>query len=560
MKQDPFFTYFKESIDSYTLPRRFTFPFYYDPHPLCRLAVKELQEMLSDKSKWDHDFGLERYIEGTNIGKMFGVLIVQNQAQEIGYLVAFSGKLSGRNNCAGFVPPIFDSQEEGGFYRKEETQINEINAQLYKLESAPGFHACKLLLETETHEADNALEQARVAMKQAKKDRKLRREKAQRELDEASFETVRKELANESMKAQYDYKDLSRKLRQRIDTRQAALDVYINKIHDLKEERKSRSAKLQQKLFDCYQFLNIKGDTMSVLEVFKDSPAQTPPSGAGDCAGPKLLQYAFQQKLKPLAMAEFWWGQSPNSEIRKHGNYYPACKGKCEPILGHMLKGMLVDDNPMIQRTQEEKILEIIYEDEEILLINKPFEFLSVPGKTPLDSVYDRIKKKYPNATGPLIVHRLDMSTSGLMVIAKTKESHKFLQSQFLKRTVQKRYVALLDGIVTGDEGIIDLPLRVDLDDRPRQLVCYEYGKTAKTQWKVIERANGKTRIHFHPITGRTHQLRVHAAHPKGLNIPIVGDDLYGQKGARLHLHAEYIEIKHPRTKEIISFQLDAEF
>ena len=193
-------------------------------------------------------------------------------------------------------------------------------------------------------------------------------------------------------------------------------------------------------------------------------------------------------------------------------------------------------------------------------MIHKPYEMLSVPGINIEDSVYSRIKEKYPNATGPLIVHRLDMATSGIMLIAKNKETHKYLQRQFIKRSIKKSYVALLDGVIEQDEGVIDLPLRVDLDDRPRQVVCYKYGKSCRTLWKVVERTAQHTRIHFYPITGRTHQLRVHAAHILGLNTPIVGDDLYGKKALRLYLHAEKLEIIHPKNKEKMTFKASANF
>jgi tRNA pseudouridine32 synthase/23S rRNA pseudouridine746 synthase len=264
--------------------------------------------------------------------------------------------------------------------------------------------------------------------------------------------------------------------------------------------------------------------------------------------------------LRPVAMAEFWWGVSPAPEIKKHKQFYSACRGKCEPILHHMLEGMSLEDNPMMMYDGETKKITTVYEDDELLIINKPTEFLSVPGKVIKDSVWMRMKHKYPEATGPLIVHRLDMSTTGLMIIAKTKEAHKEIQSQFINRKIKKRYIALLDGVVEEDEGYINLPLRQDYEDRPRQLVCHEHGKRARTSWNVLERKENTTKIHFHPITGRTHQLRVHAAHHLGLNMPIIGDDLYGKKGDRLHLHAEWIEFDHPKTKERVSFHADADF
>jgi len=272
------------------------------------------------------------------------------------------------------------------------------------------------------------------------------------------------------------------------------------------------------------------------------------------------LQFAFLNDLKPIAMAEFWWGKSPNEEIRKHQQFYPACQGKCKPILTHMLAGIEMDINPLLQNPAIGKELETIFEDENLIVISKPSEFLSVPGIHIQDSVFTRIKQQVKNISGPIIVHRLDMATSGLLVLAKNKKAHKRLQSQFINKTVQKRYTALLDGIVTDNKGTINLPLRVDLSDRPRQLVCDKYGKPAETKWEVIERKNGKTKIHFYPISGRTHQLRVHASHTLGLNIPIIGDDLYGKKSDRLFLHADTIEFKHPLTNKKMIFQKNAEF
>ena len=314
---------------------------------------------------------------------------------------------------------------------------------------------------------------------------------------------------------------------------------------------------MQQKLFAEYSFLNQFGERKSIGEIFNNNP----PAGAGECAAPKLLHYAFEHSLKPIAMAEFWWGQSPKSEIRKHKQFYPACKSKCEPILmSHMLNGFDMEANPFQENPAEGKNIEIVFEDEVLAVINKPAEFLSVPGKIISDSVYQRVKELYPNATGPLIVHRLDMSTSGLMLIAKDEETYVKLQSQFIKRTIKKRYVALLDGILEENEGFIDLPLRVDLDDRPRQLVCYEHGKPAQTKWEKIEVRNNQTLVYFYPITGRTHQLRVHASHELGLKTPIVGDDLYGTIANRLHLHAESLTFEHPITREKMTITKEAIF
>lgn len=285
-----------------------------------------------------------------------------------------------------------------------------------------------------------------------------------------------------------------------------------------------------------------------------------PPAGAGECAAPKLLQYAYKHQLKPIAMAEFWWGDSPKAEIRHHGYYYPACKGKCGPILGHMLQGLEVEENPLLKKHYHEMPLEIVYEDNYLVVINKPAGMLSVPGKGEIDSVYQHIKILYPDATGPLIVHRLDMATSGVLLIAKNKEVHQHLQAQFKNRMIKKRYIALLDGKISSKEGTIILPLRMDPLDRPRQVVDHEHGKTAITQYQVLNEQEGNTLIAFYPLTGRTHQLRVHAAHPEGLHCPIRGDELYGQKADRLYLHAESLEFVHPVTKEIIFVEKKSNF
>lgn len=554
------FTPFQKSIDSYSLPQKFTFPFYYEPHPLSKLAATELQNHLQNQTDWIHDFGIDHHVEGTNIGKMFGVLVVQKTTGEIGYLSAFSGKLAETNNLPKFVPPIYDLLQKDGFFRKEEDIISAINHQISTLKNAEDYILAQNIEIKEKKTSVKELADYKLFMKNAKQLRNTKRCEYKETMTPSQFFELTELLKQESLKHQYDFKQLKKHWKDKLAVCKDNMDAFSQKIDKLKEERKQRSAALQQKLFDQYQFLNINGESIGVDKIFKHTSQKVPPAGAGDCAAPKLLQYAFLNHLKPIAMAEFWWGQSPKSEIRKHGYFYPACRGKCEPILGHMLKGIEVDENPIQSLTINSKELETIYEDCEILVINKPADFLSVPGKQTEESVYLKIKQKYPTATGPLLVHRLDMSTSGLLLIAKNKAAHKFLQSQFIERTIKKRYIAILDGIIEENEGVINLPLRVDLDDRPRQLVCYDYGKPAQTRWKVIERLDNKTRIHFFPITGRTHQLRVHAAHPMGLNTPIVGDDLYGTIKNRLHLHAEYLEFMHPTTHKKIKIKVKPNF
>jgi len=557
--QENCFTRFKESIDTYDLPECFTFPFYYQPHPLCELAAKELQNYLETQKEWQHHFGISGDKETTN-GKMFGVLLVKNQQDDIGYLAAFSGKLANGNHHAKFVPPVFDMLAEDGFFIQGQAEINQINQQIETLEKDPELLALETSLQTESESAIANIKAHREQMIESRKLRKAKRLVAQSELNTEDYLQLNNRLNNESIKDKSQLKELNVYWNERVQQSQVKLDRLTDIITALKNQRKVLSATLQQKLFDQYNFLNSNGTTSNLCDIFKKTQQFTPPAGAGECAAPKLLQYAFEWGMKPLAMAEFWWGASPKSAVRKHLNYYPACQGKCQPILGHMLEGVAMDENPLLTNPAAGKTIDTIYEDDVMLVINKPAEFLSVPGKSIDDSVFLRIKQSHPKATGPLIVHRLDMSTSGLMLIALSRDAHKNLQRQFIKRTVKKRYVALLNGVIHEDEGIIDLPLRVDLDDRPRQLICYEHGKPSKTLWKVVARDKGKTKIHFYPITGRTHQLRVHAAHIKGLNTPIIGDDLYGNSAERLHLHAEYLEVSHPVTHERMHFQVESEF
>ena len=547
---------FKTNISGISLPEKFTFPFYYEPHELSIIAATELQKYLETQIDFEHNFGLKDNQKGLVIGKMFGVLVCQNNKGELGYLWAFSGKLASVNHLPYFVPTIFDMLQENGFFRKEEEVLNAINRQIEILENSAELQTKKNQLEKTKNEALTDIQNQKNKIKRLKVERDEKRNSFTN-LSSTEIEQLEFELSEESKKESILLKKMTKYWNFQIENAQKEVNLLLEAINQLKEERRIKSGALQQKLFAEYSFLNQFGERKSIGEIFNNNP----PAGAGECAAPKLLNYAFENQLKPIAMAEFWWGQSPKSEIRKHKQFYPACKSKCEPILlSHMLKGLEMEANPFQENPAEGKNIEIVYEDEVLLVINKPAEFLSVPGKIISDSVYQRIKELYPNASGPLIVHRLDMSTSGLMLIAKDEATYVKLQSQFIKRTIKKRYLALLDGILEANDGFIDLPLRVDLDDRPRQLVCYEHGKPAQTKWEKIEVRNNQTLVYFYPITGRTHQLRVHASHELGLKKPIVGDDLYGQKANRLHLHAESLTFEHPKTREQLTISVAPTF
>jgi tRNA pseudouridine32 synthase/23S rRNA pseudouridine746 synthase len=559
--EDPCFTYFSASIEKYQLPERFTFPFYYQPHPLCVLAAKQLQNHLTSQDKWQHNFGL--FDDPNNvIGKMFGVLLVKNAQGELGFISAFSGKLAEQNHIQGFVPPVFDLLADDSFFLSEKVAINNLNEEIKALENTPELITLKQDLGVLKAEHAQQLLTLKVELVENRKTRKKQRQTLQNELDKTSLDRGLKELAQQSVFDKWRLKELTEHSQQLIGQLQVKVNQFTDQIAALKLQRKTLSANLQSKIFNQYQFLNQAQQPKSLLDIFADTALKTPPAGAGECAAPKLLQYAFTHQLTPLAMAEFWWGASPKSEVKKHQQYYPACMGKCQPILKHMLAGMQLDENPLIFNYGQDKNVDILYQDEDILIVNKPTEFLSVPGKELSDSVYQRIKQQYPAATGPLIVHRLDMSTSGLMVITLNSQANKYLQKQFVQREVHKQYVALIEGLPLQDKGEIQLPLRGDYYDRPKQIVCHQDGKQAHTFWQVLERypEKNQTRVLLTPHTGRTHQLRVHCAHAEGLNMPIVGDDLYGTRGKRLHLHAQRLEITHPVSKQVLTFKVDAEF
>jgi tRNA pseudouridine32 synthase/23S rRNA pseudouridine746 synthase len=563
---DPYFIAFNDSITEHSQPESFTFPFYYQPHSLSMQAAEQLQQTLLEVNPWRHNFGLDSEKDrGMVIGKMFGVLVVKNTLGQVGFLAAFSGKLAEQNILTPFVPPVFDMLTQDSFFSAENKQINQINLSISQQQANPLLATLTTQLHDQQQQSDIELEQLRRVIVASRKQRKIEREQADSALVLSNISSDQHkrlsiELSRQSVQQKHQLNGLKQKWQDLIDVTQSQLGNLQQQINQLKHQRKQLSNGLQKKLFSQYQFLNILGEARDLNTIFNDAPNHLPPAGAGECAAPKLLQYAFSHQLTPITMAEFWWGSSPKSEIKQHQNYYPACHGKCRPILTHMLTGMQVDDDPLLINPGKNSQIDIIYQDEAMVIINKPAELLSVPGKNITDSVFSRMQQQFPHATGPLIVHRLDMSTSGLMVIALTKEANKALQQQFIQRSVTKRYIALIEGCPDNDQGDISLPLRVDLDDRPKQLVCYEYGKHAETFWRVYQRQGLCTLVHLYPKTGRTHQLRVHCAHHDGLHMPIVGDDLYGVATNRLHLHAQYLALNHPLSGEDMVFEVKADF
>lgn len=537
---------FTHKIAHIPLPELFTWPFHYTPHPLARLAAEEVMDYVASISDWQEE--LSR-------GKMFGVLVVQNSEKELGFLAAFSGNLAGTNNHDYFVPPVYDMLKPGDFFRQEEANISAINHRISELEQSAELAEARANLQTVKQEVEQSL--TTLATELAARKRERERLRAEGGADE-------QQLIRQSQHDSAESKRIKKALSERIAEAESAVAALTSEIEQLRCERRQRSADLQMALFREFRMLNAKGEVKDLCELFAPTPQLTPPAGAGECAAPKLLQHAYLNGLRPVAMAEFWWGESPRGEVRRHGNYYPACNSKCKPILTHMMEGLDVEPNPLLSIVPPEP--RIIWEDEQMVVIDKPCGMLSVDGKSGVRSVEQWAKERYPDYEGPMIVHRLDQSTSGLLVVAKSKEAHKALQSQFITRSAKKSYVALLEAEIGASKGRISLPMKLDYDHRPRQMVADD-GKSAITEFEVIKVVDSKTRVRFYPITGRTHQLRLHAAHSKGLNAPIVGDDIYGsgeradcKDGKRLCLHAETLDITHPTTGEALHFESKAEF
>ena len=577
-------------------PRQFTYPFCYDVDPLAEAASEELQHYIATTGLMSAEKGC---------GKMFGVLVVEYEDEEgalqRGFLAAYSGLLGGRNDWQYFVPPVFDVQQPDGHFKRTEREISAINREISAIEHDPQY-----LQSVAQHEETMKRLQAEVEAFKAEVDAAKARRDARRKSGEPLSEEEQAEMVRES---QFMKAELRRRRKAMEQAESTFHNPHATLLKSLQRKRKQMSDELQRWLFAAYRMLNAKGEERDLIDIFREYTHAMPPAGAGDCCAPKLLQYAYQHRLRPVCMAEFWWGESPASEIRHHLHYYPACRSKCLPILTHMLKGLDVAPNPLAQKrhTAEPRVL---YADEYILVVDKPAGMLSVPGKTD-DSASVSVEEYFANNSKLKIqnskflkaAHRLDMDTSGLLVLARTEQAYVELQRQFASRETVKRYEAVLSGVPkhttphstfhndvpepitqnsklkiqnssTQPDGCLEaisLPLIADINDRPRQRVDMEHGKPALTLYNIVEvrvaDANtavayttkkadkSLTLVHLYPKTGRTHQLRVHCAHPQGLACPILGDPLYGTERAdRMYLHAAELTFRHPITGEPMHF------
>ncbi len=518
-------------------------PFDYTPSPIILEAQRLLLNEIESLSNSDTEVS-----EELSRGKMFGVMVVRDRAGRIGYLSAFSGCMAGRIEMPPFVPPIDGRAEEHPDFDAEDRRIGEMGGNIKQLRNESYY--IDLESKIEVMRGDIEREIARASSEYLIS--KSRREELRKATNDPQ---ILEQLQRESQHQKGEMRRMESRLKGELKRRKMEILEWRKRINELIEIRREASNRLQQRMFAHYRVLNVEGERQSLLQIFDKALHRLPPSGAGECAAPKLLHFCLSNSLKPIALGEFWYGTSPRGEVRHHGHFYGACRGRCHPILSFMLRGIDVAEVEAKVIPTVNAELTTLYEDEHIVIFNKPSGMLSVPGRSAAISVKDIVESRYPKATGAMMVHRLDQDTSGVLVVAKSGEVHKILQRQFAERKLSKRYIAITEGVIKQDRGEIELPLRPNIDDRPRQMVDYKYGKKAKTTYKVLERGESTTRLALYPHTGRTHQLRLHCAHVDGLNTPIIGDRLYSREvvdssNCRLHLHAESITFTHPISGE----------
>ena len=538
-------------IQHLEVPLKLQYPHYYLPHDIAVHAANMLKFSIPTRFP-NNSFGTQD--DGT-VGKMFGVLIVKSEKNELGYLEAFSGKIEENSAEMGFVPSIFDLQSVEGYYKKREAEITKINERVADLEQGPELLRLRQALELHDSNSVQELADCKARHKLAKAKRKKSRREAEL-LSESEQKVIIKRLAVESQNENFELRDLKRDQDNARNEISKQLQVFEEELEKHKSERSAMSSALQNWIFESYVFTNKLGDKTDPIQLFAKTSSKYPPSGAGDCAAPKLFQYAIDHKLTPIALAEFWYGASPSGVIRKHGKFYTACKGKCEPILDFYMQGMPVEENPLHRIARKERKLNIVYEDAFMVAVNKPFGMLSVPGKEISNSAFTKLEKEYEEL---YIIHRLDMATSGILLFAKSVRVFKAMQRLFSDRKVIKTYEAILDGSPEKNKGTIDLRLAQSFINRPMQMHS-KSGKLAITDYEVVGSNGQDTFIKFYPSTGKTHQLRMHASHHEGLNCPIKGDLLYGNPSDRMYLHAAKVRFLHPETKQEIVIACPSNF
>lgn len=523
-------------------------PFDYTPDSACdkafRLLAARLDTLRTSPRPEDNVLWNE-----LGSGKMLGILIAIDERGTRHTLHAFSGQLGSRGfHVPGFVGPVFDYLSPEGYFKTKERDISRLNDEIDLFG--------RTTLSQAQSDYDSLRIKSEVEIAARKEEYRLSRLERKAIRDSGIPDSDRQQAM--IRQSQFEKAEL-RRLKQRMATilQSPGENLKRARLHldTLKEKRRSESEALQKWLFSAFKVLNARGESKSLAEIFAHTPMKTPPSGAGECCAPKLLHAAYTRGWRPLAIAEYWYGKSKTGEVRVHGHHYPACRGKCLPLLGWMLEGLEI--NPPLESQAIPLNLpapEIIYENSRFCVVNKPSGMLSVPGKGCAPSVQEWLAERYGSEHEVKMAHRLDQATSGLIIATFDPDSYRAMQRLFATRMVNKTYVADLEGdyIALGipGRGRISLPISPDWLDRPRQRVDPETGREAITDYEFIEVSEGRSRILFHPLTGRTHQLRIHAAAIGGLNMPIIGDTLYGKsetrRGTRLHLHARNIEFTFP--------------
>ena len=483
-------------------------------------------------------------------GKMFGVLVVESTEGRVGFLQAVSGQVEREWNLEGYAPPVFDAAHRTASELPAEALVKGLTARVDLARFEPTLLRARDALTA----LDAGLAAQRLALKGHHSARKQERKAARATTTDTAQLHALDQL---SRRDDHERRELEAKSREERALALSTLFPLERRLAALERLRRVVSQETMRRIWGSYRLTNFAGETTTLRALF---PGGDPPSGAADCAAPKLLAAAREAGLRPLALAEFWWGAPPPGGGRVEGMFFPACRQKCGPVLPFLLGGLPIAPRQTWKpREVGQDELTIVHRDERFLVLLKPAGLLCVPARdeTVTDCLIARVRRRFPSA---LAVHRLDLDTSGLLLVALDDEMYRRLQAQFLSREVHKRYVALLEGNVPRDEGVIELPLRVDLDQRPRQLVDFEHGKAALTRFQVLIREGGRTRVAFFPLTGRTHQLRVHAAHRQGLGAPIVGDRLYGTPDSRLMLHAEGLRFRHPLTGAAVELEAPTPF
>ena len=539
------------------LPERFTDPFRYSPHHLTLTAAETLMAELDSWSRMPEGCSERIFEQALSEGKMLGVLVVADPHGKIGYLSGFSGNVAGQNIFPGFVPPIFDLTAPEGRFKQGEAELNGLNESIKTMLGSPELASLKAELAEAESDRDREINIHKGMMAAAKAER----DGIRAETEDASRLDM---LIKESQYQKAELRRLKLYWAENIEELKRKITEKEAEIEKLKKERARKSDELQKWIFDSFIVSDATGRKSSIRNIFS-AKGLVPPGGTGECAAPKLLNHAYNLGLKPLAMGEFWYGKASETAVRVHGHFYPSCTSKCGPLMEFMLNGLETESF----KTVGQELHAPVYEDESIIVIEKPSGIPSVPGLTPQESIQEKLSVTHGYEIFP--VHRLDMDTSGIMLFAKTLQAAVNLRKQFENHTVRKTYKARLSPqridrfsestfeLEPGKTGTISLALAPDYDERPRQKADRSQGKEALTEYEVTRKnSDGTIEILFHPHTGRTHQLRVHSAHISGLRHPIAGDLLYGGvKAPRLCLHALKITFDHPETGEGMTFSSD---